>query len=59
MASAAQRTLCIYATADGHVAIAMVNIPQLRQPSTRTTGRLHQDQAFSHRDEIKALLAQH
>jgi crotonobetainyl-CoA:carnitine CoA-transferase CaiB-like acyl-CoA transferase len=50
----------IYATADGHIAIAMVNIPQLAQAiDSRELAAYSQDQAFSHRDEIKALLARH
>ena len=50
----------IYATADGHLAIAMVNIPQLAQAIDSTPLAAYtQEQAFSHRDEIKALLAQH
>ena len=50
----------IYATADGHVAIAMVNIPQLaRAIDSPELAAYEQDQAFSHRDEIKSVLAQH
>ncbi len=50
----------IYATADGHIAIAMVNIPQLaRATGSAELAIYDQDQAFSHRDEIKATLAQH
>lgn len=50
----------IYATADGHIAIAMVNIPQLaRAIGSEDLAAYGQDQAFSHRDEIKALLARH
>ncbi|HLZ86018.1 MAG TPA: CaiB/BaiF CoA-transferase family protein [Puia sp.] len=50
----------IYATADGHIAIAMVNIPQLAQAvDSAALAAYSQDQAFSHRDEIKGLLAQH
>lgn len=50
----------IYATADGFIAIAMVNIPQLAQAITSTPLAAYtQDQAFSHRDEIKSILAQH
>jgi len=50
----------IYATADGFVAIAMVNIPQLAQAIASTPLAAYtQDQAFSHRDEIKSSLAQH
>jgi len=50
----------IYATADGHIAIAMVNIPQLAKAiGSNDLAAYRQDQAFSHRDEIKALLARH
>jgi CoA:oxalate CoA-transferase len=50
----------IYATADGHIAIAMVNIPQLAQAiGSDKLKTFTQDQAFSHRDEIKAFLADH
>jgi crotonobetainyl-CoA:carnitine CoA-transferase CaiB-like acyl-CoA transferase len=50
----------IYATADGHIAIAMVNIPQLAQAiGSDKLKAFTQDQAFSHRDEIKAFLADH
>jgi crotonobetainyl-CoA:carnitine CoA-transferase CaiB-like acyl-CoA transferase len=50
----------IYATADGHLAIAMVNIPQLAEAINSTELKTYtQDQAFSHRDEIKALIAAH
>jgi len=50
----------IYATVDGHIAIAMVNIPQLAQAiDSKDLAAYGQDQAFSHRDEIKALLARH
>lgn len=50
----------IYATADGHIAIAMVNIPQLaRAIGSESLGEYSQEQAFSHRDEIKNLLSQH
>jgi crotonobetainyl-CoA:carnitine CoA-transferase CaiB-like acyl-CoA transferase len=50
----------IYATADGHIAIAMINIPQLAQAIGSTDlAAYSQDQAFSHRDEIKAGLARH
>ena len=50
----------IYATADGHIAIAMVNIPQLaRAIDSESLGVYSQEQAFSHRDEIKNLLSQH
>jgi CoA:oxalate CoA-transferase len=50
----------IYATADGHIAIAMVNIPQLAQAiESEQLLAYTQEQAFSHRDEIKAHLAGH
>ncbi|HEY1212232.1 MAG TPA: CoA transferase, partial [Bryobacteraceae bacterium] len=50
----------IYATLDGHIAIAMVNIPQLAQAiDSKELAAFSQDQAFSHRDEIKALIARH
>ena len=50
----------IYATADGHIAIAMVNIPQLaRAIDSSALAVYQQDQAFSHRDEIKSVLAEH
>ena len=50
----------VYATKDGHIAIAMVNIPQLAQAiDSKELAAYSQDQAFSHRDEIKALLAGH
>jgi len=50
----------IYATADGHIAIAMVNIPQLARAIESTVlAAYDQDQAFSHRDEIKSALAEH
>ena len=50
----------IYATSDGHIAIAMVNIPQLaRAIDSESLAGYSQEQAFSHRDEIKNLLSQH
>ncbi|HXD78205.1 MAG TPA: CaiB/BaiF CoA-transferase family protein [Puia sp.] len=50
----------IYATANGHIAIAMVNIPQLAQAiASEPLMRFSQEQAFSHRDEIKEILAAH
>jgi crotonobetainyl-CoA:carnitine CoA-transferase CaiB-like acyl-CoA transferase len=50
----------IYTTADGHIAIAMVNIPQLaRAIGSESLAGYSQEQAFSHRDEIKNLLSQH
>lgn len=50
----------IYATADGHIAIAMVNIPQLARIIDADELALYrQEQAFSHRDEIKGILTRH
>lgn len=50
----------IYATSDGYIAIAMVNIPQLAQAIESTALAVFgQEQAFSHRDEIKSILSQH
>ncbi|HMI60141.1 MAG TPA: CoA transferase [Puia sp.] len=50
----------IYATSNGHIAIAMVNIPLLaRAIGSESLGGYGQEQAFSHRDEIKNLLSQH
>ncbi|HEY4287605.1 MAG TPA: CaiB/BaiF CoA-transferase family protein [Puia sp.] len=50
----------IYATGDGHIAIAMVNIPQLaRAIESESLAGYDQEQAFSHRDEIKNILSQH
>ena len=50
----------IYATEDGHIAIAMVNIPQLaRAIESMELAGYEQDQAFSYRDEIKAVLTRH
>lgn len=50
----------IYATADGYIAIAMVNIPQLaRAIHSEALARFSQEEAFSHRDEIKAILFAH
>jgi len=50
----------IYTTADGHIAIAMVNIPQLAQAiESEHLMAYTQEQAFSHRDEIKSQLARH
>ena len=50
----------IYRTKDGHLAIAMVNIQQLASviECKELTSYL-QAQAFSHRDEIKTILARH
>ncbi len=50
----------IYSTADGHIAIAMVNIPQLAKAiGSGELAGYTQEQAFSHRDEIKAVLTRH
>ena len=50
----------IYATANGHIAIAMVNIPQLAEAiGSKELGVFTQQEAFSHRDEIKGILARH
>ncbi|HXO74305.1 MAG TPA: CoA transferase [Puia sp.] len=50
----------IYATANGHIAIAMINIPQLAKAiGSESLAGYSQEQAFSHRDEIKDLLSQH
>ena len=50
----------IYATADGHIAIAMINIPELaRAIESAELAAFGQEQAFSHRDEIKGILSQH
>ncbi|HEY6900261.1 MAG TPA: CoA transferase, partial [Puia sp.] len=50
----------IYATADGHIAIAMVNIPQLaRIIGSESLAEYRQEQAFSYRDEIKGILTRH
>ena len=50
----------IYATSDGYIAIAMVNIPQLaRAIGSAELAAFGQEQAFSHRDEIKSILSQH
>ncbi len=50
----------IYATTDGHLAIAMVNIPQLaRAIGSELLAAYDQEQAFSHRDEIKGVLSRH
>src|SRR5258708_4185491 len=44
----------IYATADGHIAIAMVNIPQLAQAiDSNELAAYSQDRAFNHPDKIK------
>jgi len=48
----------IYQTADGFIAIAMVNIPDLAKAiGSEQLAAFRQDQAFSHRDEIKEVLA--
>ena len=50
----------IYNTADGHIAIAMVNIKQLALAiSCKELLNFDQKDAFSLRDEIKAVLATH
>jgi CoA:oxalate CoA-transferase len=50
----------IYATADGYIAIAMVNIPQLaRVLHAKELEQYDQEQAFSHRDEIKKIISDH
>jgi crotonobetainyl-CoA:carnitine CoA-transferase CaiB-like acyl-CoA transferase len=50
----------IYATADGFIAIAMVNIPQLAAAiHSDELAAFSQEEAFSHRDEIKRILSQH
>src|SRR6201999_850224 len=50
----------IYATADGYLAIAMVNISQLaRAIGSELLAAYDQEQAFSHRDEIKGVLSRH
>ena len=50
----------IYATADGHLAIAMINIPDLaRVIDSADLAAYEQEQAFSHRDAIKAVIARH
>lgn len=50
----------IYTTADGYIAIAMVNIPELaRAIGSADLAAYDQEQAFSHRDEIKSVLTDH
>lgn len=50
----------IYAAEDGYIAIAMVNIPQLaRVLHAEELQRYAQEQAFSHRDEIKKIISDH
>src|ERR1700754_4515117 len=50
----------IYATANGYIAIAMVNIPQLAKAIDSTVlAGFTQEEAFSHRDEIKSALSDH
>lgn len=50
----------IYATSNGYIAIAMVNIPQLaRAIHAEELVDYTQEQAFSHRDEIKTILSAH
>ena len=49
----------IYTTADGYIAIAMVNIPELaRAIGSADLAAYDQEQAFSHRDEIKSVLTE-
>jgi CoA:oxalate CoA-transferase len=50
----------IYATANGHIAIAMVNIQQLASIiDCPPLGKFIQEQAFIYRDEIKEILTAH
>jgi crotonobetainyl-CoA:carnitine CoA-transferase CaiB-like acyl-CoA transferase len=50
----------IYAASDGYIAIAMVNIPQLaRVLHAKELEGYGQEQAFSHRDEIKKIIGDH
>ena len=50
----------IYSAADGYIAIAMVNIPQLaRAIHAEDLEPFTQEEAFSHRDEIKKILSDH
>ena len=50
----------IYSAADGYIAIAMVNIPQLaRAIHADDLEPFTQEEAFSHRDEIKKILSEH
>jgi crotonobetainyl-CoA:carnitine CoA-transferase CaiB-like acyl-CoA transferase len=50
----------IYEAADGYIAIAMVNIPQLaRVLDAAALEKYSQEQAFSHRDEIKKIITEH
>jgi crotonobetainyl-CoA:carnitine CoA-transferase CaiB-like acyl-CoA transferase len=50
----------IYEASDGYIAIAMVNIPQLaRVLHSKELGQYSQEQAFSHRDEIKKIIGDH
>lgn len=50
----------IYATADGYIAIAMVNLRQLGQAiDNRRIAAYTQEEAFTLRDDIKRLLAAH
>lgn len=47
----------IYPTGDGHIAIAMVNIPELAKAiGSEQLAGYRQEEAFSHRDEIKEVL---
>jgi crotonobetainyl-CoA:carnitine CoA-transferase CaiB-like acyl-CoA transferase len=50
----------IYQASDGYIAIAMVNIPQLaRVLHSKDLEQYSQEQAFSHRDEIKKIIGDH
>jgi len=50
----------IYEAADGYIAIAMVNIPRLARVIDAAALEKHsQEQAFSHRDEIKKIISEH
>lgn len=48
----------IYKTADGHIALAMMNIPQLTEVlSIAELARYTQEDVFAKRDEIKAIIS--
>ena len=50
----------IYATRDGHMAIAMVPLKTLEEAlGCKALGRFTQEMVFTHRDEIKKVLADH
>jgi crotonobetainyl-CoA:carnitine CoA-transferase CaiB-like acyl-CoA transferase len=50
----------IYSTADGYIALAMMDLQSLaRAISCAALERFSNEQAFAERDEIKAILAQH